>query len=103
MGAWSHIRASEARPLEGQLSDEAESRRLCGGVFRDAGACSGTRGRVQGREGEWPEVCVLTQASFLVEGMGRVRGPRAPLPCPARGTLLPHVHPRPGKVGLRAP
>lgn len=90
MGAWSHIRASEARPLEGQLSDEAESQ-------------PALRRHVQGREGECPEVCVLRPGLPPGGGRGEGAGPRTPLPCPARAALLPHIHPRAGQVGSRAP
>lgn len=64
--------------------------RLCGGMFRDARASA--------------QRCVsCAPASRLVEGVGRVAGPRTPLPCPARAALLPHIHLRAGQVGSRAP
>lgn len=85
MGAWSHIRASEAWPLEGQLSDEAESQ-------------PALRRHVQGREGECPEVCVLRPG--LPPGGGRGEGQDGPAVCawggqdcgpPAPGSPVPRA------------
>lgn len=85
MGAWSHIRASEARPLEGQLSDEAESQ-------------PGLRRHVQGREGECPEVCVLRPCLPPGGGRGEGGGPPDPTALSRPGRPA-SSHPPEGRAG----